>query len=107
MLLSQPLLTEYEDVLRRPDQMLVHGISFRGIDDFLNGLALRAIHVTFHYRIRPQLRDPNDELVLETAVNGIADAIVTHNVKDFLPETIRFGIPVLRPGDIIRSTLRP
>jgi putative PIN family toxin of toxin-antitoxin system len=106
VLISQPLLTEYEDVLSRPDQMLVHGVSFRGIEDFLNGLAIRAIHVTFHYRIRPQLRDPNDELVLETAVNGVANAIVTHNVSDFLPETRRFGIPVLTPGDMIKNRLR-
>jgi predicted nucleic acid-binding protein len=30
-----------------------------------------------------QLRDPGDELVLEAAVNGHANAIVTFNQKDF------------------------
>jgi len=36
-----------------------------------------------HLRWRPQLRDPDDGLVLEAAVNGRADALVTDNVKDF------------------------
>ena len=31
--------------------------------------------VRIHYLWRPQLRDPEDEMVLETAVNGRADAI--------------------------------
>jgi predicted nucleic acid-binding protein len=93
-------------VLSRPEQIRVHGIPIEGISDFLDNLVSRAIRVTFHRRLRPQLRDPNDELVLETAVNGIADAIVTHNVSDFLPETSRFGVPVLTPGHIMRERLR-
>jgi predicted nucleic acid-binding protein len=40
---------------------------------------------------RPQLRDPNDEMVLEAAVNGHAHAIVTFNQRDFLPAASRFG----------------
>jgi putative PIN family toxin of toxin-antitoxin system len=106
ILLSQPLLLEYEAVLSRPEQMRAHGVPIEDISDFLDSLVSRAIRVTFHRRLRPQLRDPNDELVLETAVNGIADAIVTHNTSDFLPETSRFDIPVLTPGDIIRERLR-
>jgi hypothetical protein len=45
-------------------------------------------------------------MVLETAINGIADAIVTHNVADFLPESSRFGIPIWTPGHIIKLRLR-
>ena len=106
ILISQPLFLEYEDVLTRPEQMAVHGFPSQEIDAFLANLADKAIRVTFHRRLRPHLRDPNDEHVLETAVNGLADAIVTHNVYDFLPETQKFGVAVLTPGDIIRTRLR-
>jgi putative PIN family toxin of toxin-antitoxin system len=106
ILISQPLFLEYETVLKRPEQMAAHGFLFPEIDDFLFNLAERAIQVAFHKRIRPQLRDPNDDHVLETAVNGEADAIVTHNVSDFLPETRKFNIQVLTPGDIIRMRLK-
>jgi putative PIN family toxin of toxin-antitoxin system len=106
LLISEPLFREYEDVLTRPEQMRVHGASILEIDEFLNNLVIRAIQVSFHYRLGPQLRDPDDEMVLETAVNGVADAIVTHNLGDFLPEAKRFGLPVLTPGHIIRVRLQ-
>ncbi len=51
---------------------------------------------------RPQLRDPNDEMVLETAVNGRADAIVTFNVRDFATAPGQFGIEVLKPAEVLR-----
>jgi predicted nucleic acid-binding protein len=44
------------------------------------------------------LPDPADELVLDIAVNGRADALVTHNRKHFVPVDRIFGIPVLTPG---------
>jgi predicted nucleic acid-binding protein len=46
----------------------------------------------------PRLRDPTDELVLESAVNGQADAIITLNPKDFAVASDRFGIEVITPG---------
>jgi predicted nucleic acid-binding protein len=101
-----PFFTEYEDVLKRSEHLGVHGASIDKIDEFLDNLAARATQVSFERRIRPQLRDPNDDMVLETAVNGSADAIVTHNIRDFLPESNKFRMPILTPGDIIRERLR-
>jgi predicted nucleic acid-binding protein len=48
------------------------------------------------------LPDSNDEMVLETAINGHADAIVTFNVRDFRPVAARFRCSVMRPGEIVR-----
>jgi predicted nucleic acid-binding protein len=50
--------------------------------------------VTIHRAWRPQLRDPADEMVLEAAINGRADALVTFNVNDFAPAK-RFGLTVM------------
>jgi predicted nucleic acid-binding protein len=49
------------------------------------------------------VRDAGDEMVLETAINGDADALVTFNVKDFALAAGRFGVPVLRPVEILRK----
>jgi predicted nucleic acid-binding protein len=47
------------------------------------------------------LPDPDDEMVLEAAINGHAEAIVTHNRRDFAAASIRFGIAVLSPGEFL------
>ncbi len=59
-----------------------------------------------HFLWRPQLRDPADELVLEAAVNGRADAIVTFNRRDFGLIPARFGIEVPTPGQSIRRLVK-
>jgi len=56
-----------------------------------------------HFQWRPQGRDPNDEMVLEAAINGGADAIVTYNVADFAAAAERFRIPVLRPAELLKK----
>ena len=56
-----------------------------------------------NFRWRPQLADPNDELVLEAAVNGAADALVTHNIRDFGEAAPRFGLRVLLPRELLKE----
>ena len=53
-------------------------------------------------RTRPMLSDLNDEMVLETAINGRADATVTFNDRDFRPVAARLRCSVVRPGEAIR-----
>jgi predicted nucleic acid-binding protein len=50
----------------------------------------------------PRLRDPDDDMVLEAAVNGRADAVVTFNARDFADAVDEFGIELLTPVDILR-----
>src|ERR1700761_2409469 len=70
MLASPPLFLEYEDVLKRPEHRLAHGLSIDEIDAFLAELAALILPVDIHFQWRPQLRDPADEMVLEAALNG-------------------------------------
>jgi putative PIN family toxin of toxin-antitoxin system len=107
LLLTTALLLEYEDVLSRPEQMEVHQFSIPEIDMVLNTLVARAKPVVLKFDWKPQLRDPNDELVLAAAINGYAEAIVTHNTEDFLPAARNFGIQVLTPGRIIKTRFQP
>ena len=59
-----------------------------------------------HFTWRPQLSDPNDELVLDAAVNGRADALVTFNLGDFRPAAVRFGIDLMTPSMILERLPR-
>lgn len=101
-LASVPLMLEYEAVLKRPEQLAVSRRSVAMTDAFLDALSLRIEPVHLHYLWRPQLRDPADEMVLETALNGRVDALVTLNVADFAA-ACRFRLPVLAAGAFLRQ----
>lgn len=105
-LATPSLFCEYEDVLKRPEQQLAHGLMAGEVDEFLAELAALIEPVELHFRWRPQLRDPSDEMVLETAINGQADALITYNVADFEPASGRFGIQCIRPPDFLKKVKR-
>jgi putative PIN family toxin of toxin-antitoxin system len=94
---SVPPFLEYEAVLKRPEQLKAAGVSEDDANNLLNVLAGKVQEVEIAYLWRPQLRYPADEMVLEAAVNGRADAIVTFNQRDFLPQALSFGVRVLTP----------
>jgi len=102
LLASPPLFLEYEDVLFRAEQLEAHGWPVERLERLLRALAQRLEPVEIRFQWRPQLPDPADEIVLETAVNGRADALITHNLKHFRPVERLFGIPVLTPGELVR-----
>lgn len=102
-LVTPALFFEYEAVLKRPEQRLVHGIDLEGIDKFLAALASASEAVEVSFQWRPQLADANDEMVFETAINGRADALITHNVRDFARAAPKFGLRVLRPVELLKE----
>jgi putative PIN family toxin of toxin-antitoxin system len=102
LLLSVPLMLEYEAVLSRPEHLAASGASKEDVTAVLDELARIGKRVALEIRMRPILRDPNDEMVLETAINGRADAIITFNERDFRPVAARFRCSVLRPGEVVR-----
>jgi putative PIN family toxin of toxin-antitoxin system len=105
-LATPPLFLEYEDVLKRAEQRLAHGLTLEEVDQFLAEFAALIEPVELHFRWRPQSRDPNDEVVVETAINGQADALVTYNTADFITAGERFGIQVLSPAELLQELRR-
>lgn len=101
-LLSVPLVLEYEDVLKRPDTLAATGLTADETDIVLDALCLRGQEIQIHYLWRPQLIDPKDDMVLELAVNGMAEAIITFNVRDFQPAISNWNVKTLTPGECLR-----
>jgi len=106
MLATPALFFEYEDVLLRQEQRESHGRSVEEIDLLMRNFATLIVPVQVHFQWRPQLSDADDERVLEAAINGRADWIVTHNVRDFSTVRTDFGIRVLRPAEALKEIQR-
>ncbi len=102
LLLSVPLALEYEAICGEPEHQTAAGLSPEEANQFVTAVIALAEPIFIHYLWRPKLRDPNDEMVLEVAVNGQADAIVTFNRKDYGSVPTEFGIEVLLPAQAIR-----
>src|SRR5580700_7486827 len=99
LLLTVALALEYEAICCEAEHQLASGLSAGEVDIFVNAVIAIAEPVKTHFLWRPQLRDPGDEMVLEAAVNGRADALVTFNVRNFGTVPPRFGIEVIIPRE--------
>lgn len=95
LVLSTPLVKEYEDVLYRQKFDLNHN----DIADLLDYLCLISSHHKIYYLWRPILKDIKDDMILELAVKAKA-IIVTHNKKDFEGAN-RFNLPVLSANEFL------
>lgn len=102
MALTVALALEYEAVCLRPEHRLAAGLSRPQAVFFVDAVLALAEPVETHYRWRPQLRDPADEMVLEAAINAQANALATFNQRDFGDAPEQFGIELLLPRDAIR-----
>lgn len=102
LLLSVPLALEYEATCCDPPQMSASGLSKPDVQTIIEALCAVAEPVRSWFLWRPQLRNPSDEMVLEAAINGAADALVTFNQRHFADSPERFGIAVVAPQEALR-----
>ncbi len=68
------------------------------MSSILDGIVSVAERVSFRFLWRPQLKDPSDEMVLETPVNGSADYLATFNRRHLQEAAALFGIAAVVPG---------
>lgn len=96
---SEPLLAELADVLRRPRIVRRYRIDEDEVTRLLALLRTRATLVDVHGEIT-LCRDPDDDAVIETALRGGADALVTRDedlsrVPDLEAGLRQLGVEIL------------
>ena len=95
------LVLEYEAACSRQTQRAASGLSIEGVRTIITAVCRVGEQVNIWFVWRPLLSDPADEMVLEAAINGRADALVTFNRRDFRDEPERFGVAVWSPQEAL------
>jgi len=98
IVLSVTMVLEYEKVLHR--HRVASGLEATDVQDLLDYLCNVGRHRAVFYLWRPCLSDPDDDHVLEVAVAGGCDGIVTFNLRDFAGAE-RFGLWIETPKDFL------
>lgn len=99
---SVPLMIEYEAVMTRAEHLAASRLSIEDVGVLLDAVGAVAEPVKLAFLWRPALRDPDDDMVLEAAVNGQADMIVTFNLRDFGKTVSRFGLTAIPPAEALK-----
>lgn len=101
-MLSNHLLFEYEEILKR--QALALNLSLEDVDELLNAICARAETCTLLHGWQPVLLDPDDEPLVQLAVESGSGLIVTHNLRDLRP-AISLGVAVLPPREFLAKLM--
>jgi predicted nucleic acid-binding protein len=102
-LMDLKLGLEYRDVALRSEQVRASALSKREILELIEAMEAFAEPVEVVMKTRPLSSDPSDDMILDVAINGRAEALVTSNKKHFAAAGKRFGIPVLTPAELLEK----
>jgi putative PIN family toxin of toxin-antitoxin system len=98
--ISVPLILEYEDVALRQIESLVYSVG--EVQEIIDFICWAGEPRAIYYLWRPFLPDAKDDLVLEVAVAGRCDTIVTFNRRDFRGSE-QFGLRLQNPGEFLQE----
>ncbi|WP_291714457.1 putative toxin-antitoxin system toxin component, PIN family [Limnobacter sp. CACIAM 66H1] len=103
-LICTALINEYEAVLARPvlfkSSRLNDSERNKLLDLFFSKCNLQKIYFNW----RPNLRDEADNHLIELAIAGNAEVIVTQNIKDFKGTELIFdGLRILSPNQLLKE----
>ena len=103
-LMGNALFCEYEEVKTRPNVVERCSLSKREIATLLNSFMSISEWVSIFYLWRPNLSDEHDNHIIELAVAGGAEYIVTSNTKDFKKGELLFpDINIVTPAQLLRQ----
>ncbi|GCL39446.1 putative toxin-antitoxin system toxin component, PIN family [Sphaerospermopsis sp. FACHB-1094] len=98
--ISTALIFEYEEILKREKDQL--NLKNEDIDNVIEAICAISNQCNIFYLWRPVARDPDDDFVIDLAVECQADFIITYNQKD-LQAAEKFGIRVLTPKQFLQQ----
>jgi uncharacterized protein len=102
--MSLALFAEYRDLLGREALFANCPLNAAERVELFQAVMAVSRMTEIYYLWRPNLMDEGDNHVLELAVAGRAEAIVTHNRADFEKSQLKFPeIRILAPADLLKE----
>ena len=101
--MSEALFREYEDVMKRKKIQNLTPLSLPEQNELFEAYLWACKWNEIYYTWRPNLKDENDNFVVELAVASGAEAIITYNVKDFKSVELIFKHKITTPEDFIKE----
>ena len=103
-LISNTLFLEYEDASLRPRIQKLCPLDENEIRELINAFYSVCVWVPLYYLWRPNLKDEGDDFLIELAVAGNAEIIVTNNVKDLGSAELSFeNLQIYKPEELLRG----
>ena len=103
-LMGEALLAEYEAVLGRDALFASSRLDAEERSILLDTFLALCEWTKIYFLWRPNLADESDNHLIELAVAGDADAVVTRNVRDLRNAELRFSrCQVLSPEDFLKE----
>ena len=107
LITSAPLLSELAGTLEYPRVRALHGLDDAGIQSFLHSVQEASLIVTPMSPAPIQTSDPDDDIVIATAITGKAEAICTWDQHLHDPSVQiacrAIGIRIARDGELLRD----
>lgn len=103
-LMGVALFSEYEDVLSRGDLFVRSRLDAAERSELLDIFVATCCWTRIYYGWRPNLRDEGDNHLVELAVAGGAEYIVTRNLRDVARMELLFpGLKAVFPETILKE----
>lgn len=98
------LFAEYEELVHRESLRQGASVTAAERETFLDDVCAAAHWQAVYFRWRPNLSDPADDHVLELAIAGGVEHLVTHNIHDFGRGELKFTSPkVVTPAQHLKA----
>jgi putative PIN family toxin of toxin-antitoxin system len=106
-LMGTTLFSEYEDVLHRSELFRKSRLNAKERESLLDIFMAKCEWVRIYYAWRPNLRDEGDNHLVELAIAGAAQAIVTRNLRDVARMELNFPhLKVCSPEVLLQELKR-
>jgi len=102
--ISEALFREYEAVMKRKKIQDLTTITKEEQKSLFEAYLLMCKWNDIYYTWRPNLKDENDNFLIELAVASGSKVILTYNLKDFKNTQLLFQHKVMTPEDFIKET---